>query len=373
MLCLLVVVFCRCSCVSLSFVSTFAVLSLSTPLVVSGGLGAELVLWNLATGSKLGGVNLAAHRPGHEGVAVAVAAEGGDALPAGVDNTSSSTEITERAAAQQCYVSNISVAETADGIFTLAVSVYPWPYVFMLQYAPGRASHFSVTSTLKFDSPPQVVLLAPATGGAQVSVEAAAAASVPVRGVEARLWVLDQSFGLHARRRGRECGQWKDATITGSAHDQKAVTSLVGVCANAFLEATASLADTLITDKNAAEFIGAGSEVTKAAAAAAAPAAAGGDEKAAGGDAATGTPPGRYVSPFSSTAVASGHLGRLALLTPAGFAFRRFFDKMARDKYVSAKRAEAQKRRADNKQKRAENKAANARQKKVDEQAEMDD
>jgi len=349
-----------------AFVSAFSVLSLQTPLIVSGGLGANLLLWNLTTGTKLGGINLAAHRPAGEGQeAVAVK---DDALPDAKHSVPSQTEENEAAAAQGCYISSISVAETADGEFTLAVAVYPWPYVFVLQYSPSSAAHFKVTSVLKFDSPPQTLLLAPALGAMHMSDSAAAAASVPPRGVEARLWVLDQNFRVHARRRGASCGQWKDASSTGSAHDQKAVTAAVGVFANAFLESTATLKDTLITESNAAEFVGAGSEVTKAQAQAAAAAAAAGADPAAAAGATPSGPGGRYVSPFSTTA--TGHLARLALLTSAGFAFRRFFDKVARDKYVSAKRAQVAQRRADSKQQRAANKKANARQKRKAEEGE---
>ena len=93
-----------------SFVSAFVVVPQSNPLIISGGLGSDLILWNAITGTKLAKFDLAPHRPGGDAASSAAAA-----TPASVED----------AVTQGCYISNISLANTQDGEFTVAVSVYP--------------------------------------------------------------------------------------------------------------------------------------------------------------------------------------------------------------------------------------------------------
>lgn len=99
------------------------VLPLPHPLIVSGGLGSELMLWNLATGTRLCSFDLAAHKPGNEAAAAASSASSVAATPAAT--VAGAASIAE-SAAQSCYISNITLAKaTTDGKHTLAVSVYP--------------------------------------------------------------------------------------------------------------------------------------------------------------------------------------------------------------------------------------------------------
>lgn len=175
-----------------------------------------------------------------------------------------------------------------------------------------------------------------------------------------RLMMIDQQLEVHVQRLGAQCGKWKDASATGDAAAQAAVKAAIASFASAFAPARATLSDTLITEENAGEFIGAGTGQPKNEAATP-------EQEARAAAAAAAGNTGRYISPFSS--LHSNHLQRLGLLSASGFAFRRFFDKLQRDRYVSGKRAEAAQRKEANKRQKVANKAANQRKKKEEEEA----
>lgn len=223
-------------------------------------------------------------------------------------------------------------------------SIFSWSLIFHLTYTPSSSHHFTVTSVHSTAATPMCMELVPASS----------AAATP------RLMFIDQQLEVHVQRLGSQCGKWKDASATGDAAAQAAVKAAIGSFATAFASARASLADTLITEQNAGEFIGAGTGQAKNEPMTA-------EQEARAAAAAAAGNIGRYISPFSS--LHSNHLQRLGMLSASGFAFRRFFDKLQRDRYVSGRRADAIQRKEASKRQKVANKAANQRKKKEEEEA----
>jgi len=337
-----------------SFVSTFVVLPLHHPVIVSGGLGAELMLWNLYTGSELARFDLTLVKPGAPTTpaATAVARHEGAGAHSSAAATTTAASIAE-SAAQSCYISAIQLLSLpTDADMKLSVTVYPWPHIFLLTYTPASLAHFAVDAVI--DAPTTPMCLGHAHG---------AAASAPSGSVQPRLYYIDQQLEMHALA-PQQAKDGKAAADFADASAEPVVAALLSSCNTAFATARASLADTLITD--ASDFLGEGSEHQQQ----------GAEAKPAAAASSADRPPGRYISPFSSTAH-STHLFRLSLLQTGGFAFRRFFDKLQRERYVSAKKAEVAARRlkakANRKQKNGTGAAAAATEEDGAEGEGMDD
>ena len=329
-----------------AFVSSFAVMPLTHPLIVSGGLGSEIILWNLNTGAELGRFDLAAHKAGETKAPDAAASSAAASSSPASSSAVVSSNVAESAAAS-CYISSVQLLHSTDGVHRVAVAVYPWPSLFFLSYTPATHKHFRVDDVLALPSTPMCFHV--------TSPSPSAAHAGQAQHWHPKLFVIDQSLEFHAytTTAASGSGSWELAKDPAS-------TSLLSSLSGVFAEARACLGETLITPENAGDFIGAGTVQPKHAAQT--------DEQRARAEAAAASGnSGRYISPFSS--LHSGHLQRLNLLNPGGFAFRRFFDKIQRDRYVSGKKQEAAQRQAENRRTRTQNKKDNARKKKEEAEA----
>ena len=114
-----------------AFVSTFDVVPVPQPMVVSGGLGADLILWQLEDGKEITRLDLAAQR---------------------LLGASSSSDSTAEPA-QECYISQVSyVSALNSDVHELLVTVYPWPSAFLVTYT-ASSRQLAVASSIPLDSP----------------------------------------------------------------------------------------------------------------------------------------------------------------------------------------------------------------------------
>ena len=264
-----------------AFVSSFTVLpsgdSQQSARILSGGLGAELMLWNLIDGQRLQCLDLTTLRP--------------TAASSSTDAGSSSANKGD------CYISQVSTIASTTDSHTVFVSVYPWSEAFILTIA-------NASNTLTLSS---VVTLPTTPMFTRVSRD--------------RIFLIDSALRFRAF-------SFTAAELTGDSVLSKCIDNL-----NSGLAAAQAVAgDYVITPSNADSFIGGSTEAppkfiqqTEA-------------EKAKAANAAAAGHQGRYISPFSSTHVS--HILRLTLLSAAGFAYRRHADKLVREAYISSKKAE---------------------------------
>lgn len=219
-----------------AFVSTFDVVPAQQPMVVSGGFGAELILWQLEDGKEISRLDLAAQR-----------------LLAASSSSAASASSSEPA--QECYISQVSyVSALNSDVHTLLVTVYPWSSAFLVTYT-ASTRQLAVASTITLNSPAMHAYLS----GDQ-------------------LMYVDEQLQVRA------------VNTTGGA-----VAPAVEKCCagfnTAFAPAQESAKGMLITSQNAQTFIGKGTDALKNL-----PTTEEGKARAA----ASATASGRYISPFSS-------------------------------------------------------------------------
>lgn len=219
-----------------AFVSTFDVVPAAQPVIVSGGLGAQIILWQLEDGKEISRMDLASQ-----------------SMLAAAAPASSSSSASD--SGKECYISQISYVSALDSdVHTLLVTVYPWSTAFLVAYT-ASTRQLSVASTIALGSPSMHAHLS----GDQ-------------------LMYIDEQL--------RVC-----ATNTTGGAVQPASEKCCASFNVAFASAQESAKGVLITEQNAQTFIGSGVHALKNP-----PTTEEGKARAAAATTATG----RYISPFSS-------------------------------------------------------------------------
>lgn len=282
-----------------AFVSSFsAISSAAGPIIVSGGLGAEVIVWRLQDGVQLAKIELK-----QDGTAAALS----------TSNIVSSSSPT----VAECYVSQVTcLPSTTNGVSEVFVSIYPWSCAFLLNVT---SSSITLKSSIKLPS-----LLN--------------ASSIH----DDQLLLIDESLRVRA---------WslsKQVEVNTSA-DSPLHTALVNLN-TPLINAQSTASTLLITPTNASVFVGSGSNSKSTAP--------------------NESQQGRYISPFSS--LHTDTLTKLSLLSPAGFTYRRYADKVQREAFIQIKKAEAATKRVEAKENKKLRKAENKRQKQT-ERTEMEE
>jgi len=306
-----------------AFMSTFVVPPVfqpsARPLVVGGGLGSVLRVWNIQEGNApIETIDL---RRSSSSSQKGASGQGKD------QSTAADTE-----ADQDCYISDISMAKTREpGVYELAVTVYPWSQIFLLRFCPASTPSLQLLSS--HDAPSSQTPMC-------ICLEPAALAEHSDNNNMRRIWSIDERLHVHAT--------WMDVTGNSEGQVDSIVKDAVSSLDRVFLPAQDERDETLISDTSVSGSGGAATAASLPSTASSQPASI------------STTSSGRYISPFSS--LHSNHLARLTLLSVGGFCFRRYFDKLTRDRFIAQKKAESAERKMKAKMEKKSKKAAAAKE-----------